>query len=233
MSSLYTATPRHGLLRATALVFASLLACQAIWILVAEYYRPGLTAFPVSAQAAATAATNRDAATLAASVGVIRGDLWAESALTYLDLYWSGDRSITGPQISEIRARASEVAERALAFAPHDARIWVALASFDSAFNTRNRETAAALRMSYYTGANEADLIALRLPLAVRSDALDDSDFQRLVSHDIRIIVTHKPELKPVIATAYREASPIGQKLLEETLQEIDPALLAMLRSKG
>ena len=86
--------------------------------------------------------------------------------------------------------------------------------------------------MSYYTGANEVELIPLRLHLAVNSQALAENDFQELVRHDIRTIVTRKPELKPAILTAYRDALPTGRQFLEETLKEIDPALLPMLRPR-
>ena len=40
---------------------------------------------------AAAAAEQRDAASWAAAIGAIRGDLWAESAFTYADLLW-GDK---------------------------------------------------------------------------------------------------------------------------------------------
>jgi hypothetical protein len=233
MSNLYTAAPSHGRFRGTLLAFAFLLACVAVWTLAVEYYRPALSAFPADAQAAGAAAGDRDAATLAASVGVIRGDLWGEGALSYLGLFWTDDRDRTSPQDSETIERAREVTNRALTFSPHDARIWLVLATIDSRFDWLNRKATDALRMSYYTGANETDLIALRLALAVRSGALGEQDFQQLVSHDIRIIVTRKPELKPVIQAAYRDALPIGQQFIEETLAGLDPTLLATIRSKG
>jgi hypothetical protein len=69
--------------------------------------------------------------------------------------------------------------------------------------------------------------------LAVQSVALGDSDFQQLVRHDIRTIVTRKPELKPAIVAAYRDTAPIGRQFIEDTLEEIDPTLLTWLHSKG
>ena len=228
-----TPTPNHGLFRSTVLVFAFVLGCQAMWILSAEIFRPSPPGFPADPQAAAAAAANRNGATLAASFGFIRGDLWAECALTYLDMLWSGDWDGTSAQVPMMIERAREAADRALAFAPHDARVWLVLASIDLRFDWLNRNTASDLRMSYYTGTNETDLIPLRLLLAVRSGALGDRDFQQLVRHDVSTIVTRKPELKFVILAAYRDATPIGQQFLEETLAEIDPVLLARLRSKG
>jgi hypothetical protein len=86
--------------------------------------------------------------------------------------------------------------------------------------------------MSFYTGPNEIELIPSRLLLAVSAQAIADTDFQQLVRHDIRNIVIRKPSLKPAIVAAYRDALPIGQKFIEETLEEVDPSLLARLRSK-
>src|SRR5665811_989993 len=92
----------------------------------------------------------------AASFGFIRGDLWAEYALTYLSLSWSDERDSASTQASPtIVEQAYGVADRALAFAPHDARIWLVLASIDSRLDWLNHKAVAALRMSYYTGANE------------------------------------------------------------------------------
>jgi hypothetical protein len=234
MSNLSISIQSRGLFRGTALLFSLLLMCQATWILAAEFYRPSLPDFPIDAQVAAAIAANRNAATLAASIGFIRGDLWAECALTYLDLSWRDDQHVTSNQDSKMIERGQEVTDRVLTLSPHDARIWLVLASIDQKFGWINQKAAAAaLRMSYYTGANEIDLIPLRLLLAVRSEALDDSDFQQLVLHDIRIIVTRKPELKPAILSAYTKGLPIGQQFLMKALKDLDPSLLAKIQLKG
>ena len=202
-----------------------------LWIMATEFSHLSLSGFPATAEAATAAAANRNVAALAASFGFIRGDLWAEYALTYLSLSWGDERDSASTQTSPtIVEQAHDVADRALAFAPHDARIWLVLASIDSRFDWLNHKAAAALRMSYYTGANETDLIPLRLLLAIHSDALADKDFQQLVRHDIRTIVIHKPELKPAILATYRGALPIGQQFIEETLEEVDPTLLTKIR---
>jgi hypothetical protein len=224
-----TKTPNLGLFRGTVLVFAFVLGCQATWILMAEFFRPPHSDFSATRQPAAVAATDQNGAALAASFGLIRGDLWSEDALTYLDLFSTDNRHSSNAQIGQAR----EVADRALAFAPHNAGVWLVLASVNSRFDWLNSNAAAALRMSYYTGANETELIPLRLLLAVQSVALGDSDFQQLVRHDIRTIVTRKPELKPAIVAAYRDTAPIGRQFIEDTLEEIDPTLLTWLHSKG
>jgi hypothetical protein len=218
--------------RATLLCFAVVLACLATWILIPEFNRPSVPGFPTDAAAAAGLAADRDAAISAASMGFIRGDLWAEAALTYLDLFWSEDQRQARAQTAEIGEQGGAVANRALSYAPHDARIWLVLASLDRRFDSLNHRAAAALRMSYYTGSNEIDLIPVRLLLAVRSDALGGEEFQEFLRHDIRTIVTRRPELKPAIAAAYRDALPAAQRFLEKVLEEVDPSLLASLRPK-
>jgi hypothetical protein len=218
--------------RAMLLCFAVLLACQGAWILVPEYERPAIPRFPSDAVAAAGLVADRDAATSAASLAVIRGDLWAEAALTYLDLFWSNDQRQARAQTAEIGERGRAVANRALGYAPYDPRIWLVLASIDTRLDPLNRRMAAALRMSYYTGSNEIDIIPMRLLLAVRSDALGDEEFQEFLRHDIRTIVTRRPELKPAIVAAYRNALPAGQRALEQALGDLDPNLLATLQPK-
>jgi hypothetical protein len=225
--------PGHSLFRGTVLIFAFVLGCQATWILIAELSRPPSSGFPRTVQAAAAAVAHRNAAARAASFGLVRGDLWAEYAITYLNLVWRDEPDTESAQASKTVSQAREVVDHALALAPHDARIWLVLASVDMRFNSLNQKPAAALQMSYYTGTNETELIPLRLLLAVNSQALADKDFQQLVRHDIRIIVTRKPELEHAIVAAYRDASPLGRKFLEKTLEEIDPTLLARLASKG
>jgi hypothetical protein len=225
-----TTAPSYRLFRGLIVALAFVLGCQALWILAAELSRPTLAGFPVNATS--DAAANRNATALAASFGYIRGDLWADYALTYIDLIRCSERASANAQTSEMMGQAREIADRALAFAPYNARVWLALAGIDSRFDWINHRPLAALRMSFYTGANEIELIPSRLLLAVSAQAIADSDFQQLVRHDIRNIVIRKPDLKPAIVAAYRDALPIGQKFIEETLQEVDPALLARLRSK-
>jgi hypothetical protein len=233
MNILPSNAARYGMFRAFVFLFALLLGCQAIWILTAEYYRPSAHGFPENSRAAAAAAANRKDAALAASFGFIRGDLWSEYALTYINLVQPDGAASDDAHNSKTVEEAREAAHQALALAPHDARVWLVLAGIDARFDQRKHRPAATLRMSFYTGANEIDLIPLRLFLAVNSPALADDDFRQLVKHDIRVLVTHRPELKPAIQAAYQHATPLGQQFLEETLKEIDSALLGLLQHKG
>lgn len=227
MSSLSPTSASHSLFRSTVLVFAFVLAYQAIWILTAEFPRASRSDASGKSQSAAIA--YRNAAAMAASFGLVRGDLWAEYALTYFDLFARSRRDSMIAQQPKTIEQAAAVAERALALAPHDARIWLVIADADSQL-TSGHNADAALRMSYYTGANETELIPLRLLLAVSSEGLIEKDLQQLVRHDIRTIITRKPELKPAILAAYRDAPALGRQFLEDTLRQIDPTMLENLR---
>ena len=221
----------YGWFRGAMLVLAFALACQAFWILAAEFFRLSSVGFPTSSQSAAVTIANRDDAHIAASIGYLRGDLWADDVLTYPSAYQIHEKdnlsTNNSPPIEQVR----DIAERALSFAPHDSRIWLVLANIDSRFDWLNKKASNDLRMSYYTGANEVELIPLRLSLAVSFSDISDVDFQQLVRHDISIIITRKPELKSAIQDAYRYALPDGRQFIENTLNEMDPTLLSKIRS--
>ena len=208
--------------RETLLAFSFVVGCYSVWNLGAESCREAISYFPISAQDTATVSRGRHATTLAASFGVIRGDLWAECALTYLSIFWNDGRQIAVTQPTDEMAQARRVAYRALSYAPYDSRIWLMLASIDVKLK---RDARSALQMSYYTGPNEAQLIPLRLILATESDAIDDVQIQQFVKHDIRIILSRAPPQTQAIVTAYHLASSDGQQFLENTVVEFDPTL--------
>lgn len=221
----------RGWLHRTMLALALVLACQAIWLLGAEFFRPPYNGVPTSSQSAAASIANRDDAHWAALIGYIRGDLWADYLLTYPPVYRLQEKDNSGANNSPPLDQIRYIAERALSLAPHDSRTWLALANIDSRFDWLNKTASSDLRMSYYTGANEVELIPLRLSLALSSSDIFDPDFQQLVRHDISVIVTRKPELKPAIQDAYRYALPDGRKFIENTLSEMDPTLLSKIQA--
>ncbi len=218
--------------RSLVFLFAVVLTCQAFWILAAEFSRAPAVAFPTDPDPAADAAANRSAAHLAARFGIVRGDLWAEDALTYSDVLRHDDKNSSVAKDPAAIEQGRRVAERTLALAPYDARIWLMLASIDSRFDWLNGKASAALRNSYYTGANETALIPVRLFLSLSLPAITDSDFQQLVRHDLRTIITRKPEMKSAIVSAYQYALPEGQQFIKDALNDLDPNLLSTLPQK-
>ena len=168
----------------------------------------------------------------AAQIGVVRGDLWSEAAFTYGDMLLAENKNASNadPALLE-QTRA--VTELAIAHAPHNSRLWLLLAANYFRFDWLNEKASTSLRMSYYTGSNSLDVLPERLVLAVQSHALEDTDFQELVRHDIQIALIRKTKFGPVIAAAYNTASPSGRQFIEKTVGALDPSMLAPIRSKA
>ena len=210
--------------------FACVLASLATWILAAEVLRPTTVIFTTDAQSAGPIYAQRDAAVAAARAGLVRGDLWSEAAFAYGAMLWSQDKSASDTLPFE-QTRA--LIETAIAYAPHDSRLWLLLAANYFRFDWLNEGASAALKMSYYTGSNTIAVLPQRLLLAMQSRALEDGEFQELVRHDIRIVVTHKPKLIAALAAAYQNAPLSGRQFIEKTLAEFDPSALASIRPDG
>jgi len=207
--------------RLLMLAFALVLGFQAMWIILPETIRPGPIHLSFDKRAAASAQLQRSKAAWAASLGSVRGDLWADNALTYADLIWTGN--------PEQEARAS--AQRALTYSPHRADVWLLLATLNSRFDGTALQAASALKMSYYTGPNEISLFPLRFFVSFRSQALDDIELQDMVRRDIRMVITRKPDLKPDLIIAYKNASPENRKFVDQAIAEVDSTFLASVRA--
>ena len=216
----------HHRLRIALLAFAGIVAVAGAWLVAAEVARPLARGFPGNATEAAVVAQDRSAATRAAWLGIMRGALWAEAALTYADLVWAeGDAART--HAPEIFDTARAVTEKAAIEAPHDGQMWLLLASLESRMDWVTRRGASLLRMSYYTAPNETALVPLRLATFGRLDASGDEDLQQLARREIANVVNKRPELKGAIVAAYRGALPAGKRFFEDALRDLDPKLLA------
>src|SRR5262249_22305359 len=140
-------------------------------------------------------AVNRTAAHRAAMLGMVRGDLWAQDALTYSDIFRHENRNGADAKNTATLEEARYATERALALAPYDARLWLMLAGLRARVD--RTKASSAILMSYYTGRNEPALMPVRLSLALNSPSITDKEFQELVTHDLSLIVSRHPELKP------------------------------------
>ena len=83
--------------------------------------------------------------------------------------------------------------------------------------------------MAYYTAPNESRLLPLRLLIAARSNAIEDSDVQQFVRRDLRLLMAQRQ--KPAVIEAYQSASPEGKRFIEQALGEIDPTYVGSLRT--
>jgi hypothetical protein len=214
--------------RAALVGFAALLALQSIWFILPELIRPSPIAFPHERRNPPISEADRDHASRAAELALVRGDLWAEAAIAQSpDPISSVKSQKTAPLTERVRlARAT--AEKAATLSPHDARIWLLLASQDCLLH---REASGALKMSYYTGPSEIMLMPLRLFVATCSDAINDPEIQIFAAREIRWIVTHEKNLEPSIVSAYRNAPSSGQRFIETVVDDLNASLAATIRT--
>jgi len=208
--------------RRATLLLAILLGVQCVWILLAEFLRPGIYRLPMDAKSAAAAQSERISARRAAIIGAIRGDLWAESAFTYADLIW-GDRK-GGANL--VQARSS--LNYALIYAPHQSSTWLLLAGLASRYQLPGIDVKEALRMSYYTGPSELELMPLRLWFAIHSDAFSDIELRDSISREVRLLFTHQQQ--SAIVAAYNAAPSAARQFIKRTIREIDPSAAESLR---
>jgi len=208
-------------LRLAMLVLTGIVGVYCIWVLSSELIRPGGISLPIDPQSAAVAAQKRTRASWAAEVGIIRGDLWAESGYTFANLLWKSSSGEKEPGQSLALARAR--LDRAIRYAPTKAGVWLLLAGFASDFH----EATEALRMSYFTGPSELSLMPIRTFVAAQMPTLD-ADMQQLARRDLRYLL--KSQQKSAIVQAWHTATPAGKHLMEQELGERDPSFLQTLR---
>jgi hypothetical protein len=218
-------------LRFGLVMSGAILIVYAAWILAVEIVRPSLRpVFPFERGNASHLEYDQTRAAAAASIGVIRGDLWADDAILLAEGVQdeiTAAKPVTNPDTLEA---VRTVAEKAAMLSPHDSRIWLLIAVISARIDPLDHRVGRSLMMSYFTGPDTAALMPLRLVVATRSDVVSDPDFQILVSGEIRTIIRSKPELKSAILFAYRSALPAGKEFIANTLRDLDPELLAVAR---
>jgi len=219
-----TNAPSHIPFRIATLVLATILGTQCIWLLLAELFRPSAIRLPSDPQRAGIVAEHRNAATSAAWIGVIRGDLWAESAFTYANLLWTD--STNNSELAHLVDQGHARLDRAVLYAPHQTGAWLLLAGFASRYRWSKPDAAEALRMSYYTGPSELPLMPIRSLVAGQLPALD-AELQQFVRRDLRVLTRQE---KPAVIQAYQSATKAGKQFIEQAVGEIDPIFAKTLR---
>jgi hypothetical protein len=217
--------PSQTTFRLVTLVLAITLGAQCIWLLLAELTRPGVNRLPTDPQSAALVAKLRNDATWAASIGAIRGDLWAESAYTYSDLLWAS--SSNESEQTQALDRAQVRLDRALRYAPHQSSTWLLLSGLASRYHWSKPDPTEALKMSYYTGPSELPLMPLRLLMTAQLDEIKDGELQLLARRDLRLLITHQG--KPAVVQAFQSATPAAKQFIEQAVKEIDPTFAQSL----
>lgn len=225
-----TSEPRHLAFRLGTLLLAASLGVYCVWLQLAEFSRAGIDSLPTDARTAATATTERETALWAASVGAIRGDLWAEAAYTYADLLF-GPPTSTNPNVTTTTtaADARYSIDHALNNAPHQSSVWLLLAGLSLPVRFAGGDALEALKMSFYTGPSEHNLIPLRLRITTRADRFDDVQIREFASRELRALV--KAKQNAAVVDAYNIASPAGKLFIEHTVDDLDPSFTKTLRA--
>jgi hypothetical protein len=166
------------------------------------------------------------AAALARMIAPFREDLRADdAAVQAAQILASKDPAdLSANQAAQTAVRA------ALRIGPHDARMWLTLALLRNRGNLGEAMITEPLKMSYFTGPNQAELIPARLNLVSRINSINDPELQELAASDVRAILTRFANLRPLLVTAYVQGSPTGRKLLEDSVKTIDPTFAGPLR---
>jgi hypothetical protein len=213
-------------------LFAAVLTLAAAWLLVTELIRPRLPYFPQEKDAEQASAAN-SRAEMAASIGWLRGDLWTDAAITSSSVQIYGSVDGNHRQKTEVEDRARSIARRAARWSPHDSRAWLLLTALDLKLGSPLEEVVSRLKMSYFTGPNETALTALRVRLAIRSNAFTDPELNALVSKEIRSVLLRHPANREALVTAYIDASAEGKQFIEETARTVDKDFVDQLRASG
>jgi hypothetical protein len=221
--------PRRAF-RLGATLGAVLLAVQCVWLLLPELIRPNIIQVPTSASAASAAAKHQSAAAWAAWVARIRGDLWTQSAFTQANLLLQSNAK-TDANLLAAWQRTHRTLDDALADAPHASGAWLMLAALTSHFMPAARGDAIeALKLAYFTGPSEQELMPLRLEIAIRLESFDDSDMRPLIGRDIRLLLTQKHEA--TVGRIYNAASVKAKGFMDQAIGDVDPSAAEKMRSR-
>jgi hypothetical protein len=205
-------------------IFAISLTVLGIWIAALDHLRSQVVAHETTYPAQ----LNR--AQWAAWLGLMRGDLWADYAFLAARQGSTRGNINEGESLTERTEIARAAGAKAVRFAPHQARVWLLLASLEQPINARG---ATLLKMSYYSDAYEISLLGPRLQVAAQFDLLADSELGNFVDQDIRLIIRRMPELKSAIIAAHRDGAPAARQAIEGAVGEYDRDLLKLLVPSG
>ena len=215
-------------LRVTMALFATFLSVQAFWILLPEGYRLDRIRLLLNPKTEVMALTERDKVKQVASLAVVRGDLWAESALTY---QLGFDQAVKPSAGNTLNTEAINTLDQALRYSPHRGDVWLVFAALADRYKWPGYQPNLLLKMSYYTAPNETVLFPLRLKVSLQAKgAIDDAELQDMIKRDIIVILTREPNLRPALVAAYKSALPQGKAFAERVISETDPGYLDVVR---
>jgi hypothetical protein len=214
--------------RIATLLMALVLGWFAIATIFAETLTPKARQFPQT-PASSDAPSDRSFADWAAAAAPLRGDLLADVAMARAAPLFDRYKAAASPEMSAARERALASATQALSLAPHLSSMWLLVATLQKSGQSP-ASSAELLKMSYLTSPADVNLIPARLAIVAASAAIADAELKLLVRGDIRLILTHRPDLKGAIADAYRGGSTEGKAYIEEVVRSLDPDFATALQ---
>lgn len=217
-------------LRSALIAISVVLAGQAAWIAGAELGRPTELAFPLDQKEAAAMRPDQSAAHRAAARAMVRGDLWADSALSLAGVLWPNPAA--GGSGGVPVQQTLEALTNALRYAPHRGDMWLMLADLASRYSLPGFQPDPLLKMSFYTAPSRRELISTRIATALRAKTLpDDDELQDMVRRDIALAVSDRANFQPFLSAAYAAAPPQGKAFADRVITDIDPAYTNILRA--
>lgn len=209
-------------LRIVTLLGAIALGSIAVTNLIADALSPGPLRYLDLLALLPTARIQ--AACRSSAVSFRRSDLLADCAVA------RSTEALNAPRFNqvELNQEAQIAVIQALSMAPHESKLWLALALLQARLKQPNSES---LKMSYLTGPNTVELVRPRLQSAVSGDALANSDLKELAAGDIRLILLRRPDLKGALIDLYRQASSAGKAFIEDGTNLFDPEFLPSLKN--
>ncbi|RXH16934.1 hypothetical protein EAS54_16305 [Bradyrhizobium guangzhouense] len=143
---------------------------------------------------------------LAAPIDPVRSEFWLAKGFASLD----SDR----PEEAQAALRHS------LALSPMNARAWYGYALAAERFDWLNRTSSRALKMSYYTGFNQSDLVEGRLLLLARADTRADPELELLLRRQVRSIILRAPALEPLLERTYFAATEVNREIIASEMRQ-------------
>jgi hypothetical protein len=204
-----------------------ILTAEAAWLLLAERHGSEVVASPFIDGHSAVSIEQRDTLQEVATIAAVRGDLWAESAFAGAALL------LNHPADPQGEEKTRSDLTRALRYAPSRSDAWLTFALLAETYKWQGVDPKALLKMAYYTGPNDANLISARVKAAFHLiGGAEDPELQDMIRGDVSLILRRLPALKPVLTEAYKTGSAESKTLAEHLIAELDPDYLRTIRSQ-
>jgi hypothetical protein len=212
--------------RSCVAIVVLVIGVSSICNLLAEYERPDSFPVPVARTGNASPLPRIVSAERAAAIAPLRSDLRAQYALAMT----SQSLASEGALQAHNNEYAQSTVRSAIKLGPHNAEMWLALALLQAQHNIADPQIGESLKMSYFTGPNQRDLVLPRLDMATVGNALSDPDLKELARGDARAILLRYPDFRRFLISDYLRGSAVGKTFLGETVKAIDPEFLVKLR---